>query len=483
MDDEKIQEPDVFLCHNGTDKPWVKELGARLEAESIDGTPTGRRIRVFLDDWDILGGENLVLRLGKELASGAFVAVTMSLEFFESNWTAFEWTDIVARDPANRAGKLLPLRRRDLSLDGKRRVQFPAPFNALSYYDFRSSAHFEPEFERLLSRIRNLPPPRGRAVRARYSSGAVPAPVQPASVEAAETVDEILVSNLSPLTAAPPALYRAKTSLKSLSEIPADSGFEDTTLHLVGEDLTTFADLQDPACAINAFIDPYTIERLEFASCLGNTGRLNEWLTLANKSLGRALRQKELAQDDKRRFFFPPGQDGQDRIITVPGQRPREVAAKKRHHTTGEDFWVHYCASLRFRVFGSDPFLRILPSYTFTQDGVKSLDSKQAGRFRVIWGGRQDSATVLRQVLFWLLFMSEGHEEWSIPTGGAPLRLSVMPATVAAQVGVRLDHVSIKALVDPVTDELSEVAASAGIEETGGDDDAETDENDEEDSA
>jgi hypothetical protein len=165
----------------------------------------------------------------------------------------------------------------------------------------------------------------------------------------------------------------------------------------------------------------------------------------------------------------------------VPGQRPREVAAKKRHHTTGEDFWVHYSAKIQFRAFGAEPFLRILPSYAFTHDGQRALDSKQAGRFRVIWGGKQDSATVLRQILFWGLYMSDGHEEWSIETGGAPFRLSVMPATAALQVGVRLDHVSIKALVDPVAEELTEVAASADVEEVNEDEDADTNESEEED--
>jgi len=478
MDAEKA---DVFLCHNRVDKPWVKELGARLEAESVDGLPTGRRIRVFLDGWDIQGGENIVLRLAEELASGAFVAVVMSPEFFDSSWTQFEWTDAVARDPANTAGRLLPLRRRDVSLEGARRIVFPAPFNALGYFDFRSDAHFEPEFERLLSRIRNIPLPRGRAVRARYSSAISQVAIPPASTETADVVDEILVSNLAPLTSAPPALFRAKTTLKTLSDIPPNAGFEATTLRLVGQHLTTFADLQDPECGINAFIDPYTVERLDFESCVNITDRLNEWLALANKSLGRTLRHRDLAQDDKGRYFFPPGPDGGDRIIMVPGQRPREVAAKKRHHTTGEDFWVHYSAKIQFRAFGAEPFLRILPSYAFTHDGQRALDSKQAGRFRVIWGGKQDSATVLRQILFWGLYMSDGHEEWSIETGGAPFRLSVMPATAALQVGVRLDHVSIKALVDPVAEELTEVAASADVEEVNEDEDADTNESEEED--
>ena len=99
----------------------------------------------------------------------------------------------------------------------------------------------------------------------------------------------------------------------------------------------------------------------------------------------------------------------------------------------------------------------------------------------MIWGGKQDSATVLRQVLFWLLFMSDGHEEWRVETGGTPIRLSVMPATAATQVGVRLDHVSIKALVDPGKDELTNVVASANVEEAADGEAVDSDDNDEDD--
>ena len=465
MDRTDDQKPDVFLCHNRADKPWVKELGARLEAESIDGTTTGRRIRVFLDEWDIEKGENIVSRLGDELASGAFVAVVMSPEFFTSDWTRFEWTDVVARDPANKAGRLLPLRRRDVSVDGSQRATYPAPFNALSYFDFRSDAHFEPQFEDLLRRIRNMPPPRGRAVQPRYSSGASRgARAATLSVETAERVEEILISNLAPLTTTPSALYTAETKLKSLSELPQDPEFEPIALMLREGKLVTFADLEDPECVLNAVIDPYTIQRIEFANCVKAPDTANLWLGLANKILAKALRMKGVGQDEKRRFYFLPGPEGKDRHVAIGGAKPREVASKKRHHATGEDFWVHYCAGIQFRLFASTPFLRILPSFSFTHDGVQSLDRKQSGRFRVIWGGRQDSATVLRQVLFWLHFMSDGQEEWILETGGTPLRVSVMPATAATPVGISIDHIRIKALVEePTSDELTGVADSAEI--------------------
>lgn len=460
-------KPDAFLCHNAADKDWARELGARMEAESIDGTTEGRRIRVFFDEWDIEKGENIVARLGQELASGAFVAVVMSPEFFASDWTRFEWTDVVARDPANRGGRLLPIRLRDVSVDGTRRLTLPAPFNALRHFDFRSPARFETEFQDLLRRIRNQPLPRGRVLPPRYSSGVAQSLSQAVSIEAAEAVSEILISNLAPFATIPPTLYMARSKIGSLSELPADVEVEAIPIKLWGGKLVTFADLEDPGCLLNNVIDPYTIEKHEFHKCSLDRDLKNSWLALANKCLARALYKKQVSQDEKKRFYFLPDSGGKDRKITVGTAKPRDVAAKKRHHTTGEEFWVHYSADIRFCVIGSTAFLRILPSYAFTRDGVVALDHKQAGRFRVKWGGKQDSATVLRQILFWLRFMSDDHEEWTLETGGAPIRISIMPATAETQVGIATDHVQIKALVEEATgDELAAVADGAEISPT-----------------
>jgi hypothetical protein len=454
--------PDVFLCHNRADKDWVRELGTRLEAETIDATKEGRRIRVFFDEWDIEKGENIVSRLGEELASGAFVAAVMSPEFFGSDWTRFEWTDIVARDPANNSGRLLPLRLRDVSFDGAVRLTLRAPFNALRHFDFRSKAYFETEFEDLLRRIRNQPLPRGRAATPRYSSAANQSSPHSVSIETAEPVPEILLSNLFPLATSPPPLYMAVAAVSSLSDVPSEPGFDALTLKIWDGKVVTFSDLEDPECLLNRVIDPHTIERLEFQRCIETPDLVNQWLSLANKNLARALRDKGIAPDEKGRFYFLRDPKRDIRLVKVGSSKPRAVAAKKKHHTSGEAFWVHYSANIRFRVIGTVPFLRILPSYAFTRDGVVALDHKQSGRFRVIWGGRQDSATVLRQLLFWLRFLADGHEEWTLETGGPPLRISVFPATTETQVGIALDHIQIKALMeDSSEDELTNVVDTA----------------------
>src|SRR6185436_6641713 len=133
---------DAFLCHNRADKNWVRKLGERLEAETIDGLPTSRHLSVFFDEWDIDYGENAVNRMNAGLAGARFVVVVMSPEFFKSGWTNFEWTDVVAEDPWASGKKLVPILLRDASKDGSERIAFPAPFKALRRFDFRPGRSF-----------------------------------------------------------------------------------------------------------------------------------------------------------------------------------------------------------------------------------------------------------------------------------------------------------------------------------------------------
>ena len=87
---------DVFLCDNSADKEWVRRLAVRIEAETIDGLPTSRKLRVFLDEWDIDFGQNVVSRISECLATTRYFAMVMSPEFFLSGWTNLEWTSVVA---------------------------------------------------------------------------------------------------------------------------------------------------------------------------------------------------------------------------------------------------------------------------------------------------------------------------------------------------------------------------------------------------
>jgi hypothetical protein len=86
---------DLFLSHSSCDKQWVERLGSDLEAQTVGE----RRIRVFLDVWDIPYGANIPLRLEEALTKSAFVAVVMTPEMLTSEWCKAEWSSQLHKDP------------------------------------------------------------------------------------------------------------------------------------------------------------------------------------------------------------------------------------------------------------------------------------------------------------------------------------------------------------------------------------------------
>jgi hypothetical protein len=95
---------------------------------ALDGRPGGRTLRVFFDEWDIQPGENLILRINGGLKRARYVAVILSPDMLAADWPTFEWTSVVADDPTNRKGRLIPLFVRDGTEHGGTRVELPAPF-------------------------------------------------------------------------------------------------------------------------------------------------------------------------------------------------------------------------------------------------------------------------------------------------------------------------------------------------------------------
>jgi len=50
---------DLFLCHTGSDKPWVESLAEKIESVLFQG----RFLKVVFDKWDFAHSKNIDLRL------------------------------------------------------------------------------------------------------------------------------------------------------------------------------------------------------------------------------------------------------------------------------------------------------------------------------------------------------------------------------------------------------------------------------------
>ncbi len=459
---QATEDWDVFLSHNGADKAWVTDLATKLESEPIEDSPSSRKIKVFLDVWDIQAGENIVTKLNEGLAKSRFVALIMSPEFFRSNWTALEWTHCVADDPRNTRGRMIPILHRDVSLDGKEAISFPAPFRALKRLDFRTPKVQEANYRELLNCMRGLPNPRGTSHPPTPGSFPAPGPARDRRDEPgrADEVPELLISNMLPVASSPITIWSAATALRKQEEVYGSVETGDGVI-IHGGRLYTFAQLSDELCPLRAVIDANTIsdkDRRDVWLADKDKGRLYTWLL--NAYLRKFLEEIGLNQDEKERFFFPPTGDGQPVEVAK-----RVVTAQKPSPQPGQDFWVHLAADIRFYRIRDRFFLKIVPCWFFTHDGKAPLDGKRMGRMCIRWGGKQRNANILRDLFFWADLLKRGGLQINIRAGAEDISVKPLPATSRSSRGIRGDHIRFTKLMQFAKDELTQIAAEAELAE------------------
>jgi TIR domain-containing protein len=131
-------EYDVFLSHSSKDKPAVRKLAERLKRDGV---------RVWLDEWKILPGDMIGLKIEEALEKSRSLILVMSENAVESDWVTLERHAAIFRDPANRHRRFIPLRLDDVDVGDMLR-QF-------AYVDWRHPT--DGEYAKLLAALRPAP--------------------------------------------------------------------------------------------------------------------------------------------------------------------------------------------------------------------------------------------------------------------------------------------------------------------------------------
>jgi len=471
------KEHDVFLSHTGTDKDWVRTLGERLEREGIEDRDDSRRIKVFFDEWDIDYSANIVNRLNDGLTQSRYLAAILSPEFLESNWANQEWTHWFMTDP--KAGNLIPVLYRDSTRDGKRRIELPMPFKTGRFVDFREKTQFERAFVQLLRRIRGLRPQRGTAGPALYtgSSGQRIAPDTSFRTQnswEADRVQELVVGNLLEVKSLPTTLWSAT----ALQERPEEvwKVVPDAADFIIREHrLFTFAELRRDEEPLRQVLDIASVQPIVVKTWLADDDKIRWVMALLNGALKKRLGKVGIKKDLKGRFYFKANKDDTARKWNNAGDREREVAAKKTSADGKSHFFVHAAAYIKFEKLGDRFFLKIEPTYTFTENGETPLAPKATGKLAIRWSGQQRNDTIIRNLLFWTKIISMNQKEYSIYTGGEDIVISGVPASARTERGIEVDEVEIGALLNIGADEeddLDEAAQNVELIESEEDADA-----------
>jgi hypothetical protein len=466
---------DAYICYNGADIDWVRQLAEQLESETIDGNSQSRRLSVFFDKWDIAPGQSLIDRMNEGMKAARHVVTVLSPEFLKADWPRFEWKNIVASDPNNTRGVLIPVLFRDITQDGKERIELCAPFRDLRYIDFRRPAEFRRSFVELVRRIRNQPAERGRKLAPLASSTPVfPTPFRPEVSWLPDKVQDLLISNLLRVKALPARIWGADTDCRDKQSVWKAVPHNEPFI-LREKKLFTFADLNSADTKLRTAIRLGTISPESRHDWFIHEDKRLWLMALLNTSLSTHLRWIGIKNDGKGRFLFLPDKaTGGDRFWILPGGQKRSVAARKVSADGKSSFWVHHGATICFKRIGDNLFIAIEPHYLFTLDGNVSVQGKSAGKLATIWGGKQQNPDILRNVLFWGYVLARNQKEVSLQTGAEPILASRIPASAQLEVGIAFDEVRIGTLFERGDRELDD--AASGAEFAGEDADEDDDE-------
>ncbi|MFT3840765.1 MAG: toll/interleukin-1 receptor domain-containing protein [Myxococcaceae bacterium] len=437
---------DVFLCHNRADKDWTRALGERLEQEDW----SGRKLSVFFDEWDIEPGDNILLKLNHGLKVSRFVAVVLSPEMLGSDWCGLELTSVLAQDPVNRQGRMIPLLRRDQDLTTKQRIEIPPILRPFNYLDFRDEKAFARAYARLLAKIKGEAVPRGRLLGGQrpQPSSAGEGPPMLASFSTArqdpDSVHDTLVSNLLPVCDMPRVIWSAKTTLGTKSDLPPGN---DLPPFIIREGkIFTFADLSSASSPFRPWLAGTEWKREALTDWSNNPDRWRWIIELLNLALKAHLHSQGVTFDkETKRYHFRPRKTGKSVQLKWGSGTKRTVVRAPDKEKGG--YWVHQGAKFAFETLGSRLFLSVEPCWVFTTDGYKSIRKQDIGPLAMQWGGKERNGAIVRHVLMWSDVLTKGHRTGHLETGDKPVVIGRLPATVGMGVGIADDQVTIHALL------------------------------------
>src|SRR5439155_8999354 len=103
---------DLFVSYQSADRGFALELAGAVEKESYQG----RQLKVFIDQWDIRPGEDIVGRIELALGSSRFVGLVLSPDYLRADWPTAEKNAAIFTDPSGRLGFVIPLMFRKCTL-------------------------------------------------------------------------------------------------------------------------------------------------------------------------------------------------------------------------------------------------------------------------------------------------------------------------------------------------------------------------------
>jgi hypothetical protein len=458
-------EKDIFLCHNGVDKPWVEMLAERIEQEPFGN----RNLAVVFDKWDFEKGGNIVLDMERFLDSARFIAVVVSRAMLAAEWPTLERTIAVWSDPSGSRGRVVPLLKENVTL--------PATLRVRNWIDFRNPEKFEDSFAELVRYIRGEPIRRGKGSFL-PSVPSTPPPFEPAPVlitssVGADRINERLVANLFRVTSLPETVFYAATNLRKKKDI--NNYCEKAPPFILREGrLYTFSDLNTSDAFHLAVKSGAEVKCDVFKDWFSDDEYSRRAIELLNVCLKEHAWKQRLRFDGERgRYFFAPRPlrsnsatsgdkkqqelkpkriqwriGGRDRWREVTTRHTRSVKKSDGTYAIEPFGWRHQGFRANFMLALDSLMLKLEPTYLLTkEDGKTPRTSRWVGPVLSHWLNQERNGQILRTLRFWSLVLAGG-KDFTIETGQTPIRIDLTPISGMLGFGIASDQANFDSLME-----------------------------------
>jgi hypothetical protein len=431
---DKKYEYDAFVSFNKADVDFAEKLVRRIEKETINGNP----IKVFFSEWDIEFGENILLRIEKAEPSSQFIIPIMSPDWLKSDWTTLERVIPVHADPAGLKARIIPVMRRN--------CEPPPSMTILRWLDFRTDSNFERESKKLIGRIqgKTLRETMGTDRRPSAYTGQIDYESLTADIQ-----EEEISSNVFTVIKIPSNVIAALSTVKTRKEVwPILGEGADPPPFAFDEDehkIYSFASLNNNQYRFGRLcIEPScrSVPTKDFLS-----GKDARWIIdLLNRAMTKHMKDKIGMTYDWRntkKTFFPlekAGDETRNRTWKVGTKEYTRFLVKKANLPS--PYYVHRSCKALFTQLGDWLFLKVLPGWHFTKDGIiESVPPLQMSSLSGRWMNMQRNHSVLDDLRFWVSVLSEGNEEIRLPLGdNLEVVIATTPAFATIDRGIEGDY-------------------------------------------
>jgi len=291
---------------------------------------------VVFDKWDFEKGKNIVLELERFIDDARFIELVVSKVMLEAEWSTLERTIAVWSDPSGRKGRVVTLLLEN--------VELPASLRVRNWIDFRDASKYEEGFIELVALLTDTPLRRGRGGFApalpATTLGYTASPQIIKASSGAERVNELVVTNLLPVTELLSVVQSADTTMLRKSEIGALTEKRKVPPFILREGkLYTFSDLHDIENLLDAAIDAKSIRDVHLSNWFADEAKRRWAVELLNLVFRQHCWDRYLRFDkDGQRSFFQPYKGEPKRITwSLNGKRVREVTTRHFGMRKGQD--------------------------------------------------------------------------------------------------------------------------------------------------